>query len=115
MAELSDGYRSHLADVAPGALELIDAQAARIVEIDAKRAKARQRCAELEAQVVAAETVSKAEYLAMVKQRDDLREERKEARILLEDALGWLRTLEDSDGEDAPDELVQLIGAIEAL
>jgi hypothetical protein len=50
-----------------------------IDSLEAKHAKARQRIAELEAQVVAAETVSRAEYDAMVKQRDTLRQERNTA------------------------------------
>ncbi len=51
----------------------------RVVELDAKHQKARQRINDLEAQVTAADTVSRAEYDALVKQRDTLRQERSTA------------------------------------
>lgn len=89
--KLTDEYREHLADVAPGAPEIIDAQAERIAELDAAHAKARHRISTLEAQLLASDTVSKTEYAAMVKQRDTMREELKAARHLLNDALPWLK------------------------
>lgn len=62
---------------------------------EARLAKARQRISELEAQVLSADTVSKAEYQAMVQQRDTLRQERntaseelKEVRRVAADNIG---------------------------
>ena len=59
-------------------LNLVEAKT-RIAELEVKQAKARQRINELEAQVTAADTVSRAEYDALVKQRDTLRQERNAA------------------------------------
>lgn len=67
------------------ALRIIDAQAAHIAELDARNAKARQRISELEAQVLAQDTVSRAEYDAIVKQRDTMRRERADALSEAED------------------------------
>lgn len=108
--ELTAEYREHLSDVAPGALEIIDAQAKRIGDLGSRLGKSRERIAALEAQVLASETVSKVEYAAMVEQRNTLREELKAARHLLADALPWLKTYD----EDA-DELSWLISDIEKL
>lgn len=107
-------------------LRIHDAQVRRIAELEEhqvtpamqtefemgkeQRDKLRRRIRELEAQVLASETVSKVEYVAMVEQRNTMREELKAARHLLVDALPWLKTYD----EDA-DELNWLIGAIEAL
>lgn len=68
----------------------------RTTELEARHAKARQRIAELEAQVLAADTVSKAEYQAMVQQRDTLRQERNAAR---EEAAGLKGCIEDARTE----------------
>lgn len=81
-------------DVVAKALRIIDAQAERLRSLEAlgnhdaealvataeRLAKVRQRISELEAQVLASETVSKAEYQAMVQQRDTMRQERNAAR-----------------------------------
>lgn len=107
-------------------LRIHDAQVRRIAELEEhqvtpamltefemgkeQRDKLRRRIRELEAQVLASETVSKVEYVAMVEQRNTMREELKAARHLLVDALPWLKTYD----EDA-DELNWLIVAIEAL
>lgn len=107
-------------------LRIHDAQVRRIAELEEhqvtpamqtefemgkeQRDKLRRRIRDLEAQVLASETVSKVEYAAMVAQRDTLREELKAARHLLVAALPWLKTHD----EDA-DELSWLIGDIEKL
>lgn len=74
------------------ALRIIDAQSATIerqaqalndlTEISMPRLA--RRIVTLEAQVLASETVSKAEYAAMVEQRNTLREELKAARLRIE-------------------------------
>lgn len=107
MAEHYVGYSAN-EDAQRKALRIIDAQAARIAEVEGQvyllreereqhiseivalggqieglkqaHARARQRISELEAQVLSADTVSKAEYAAMVQQRDTLRQERNAAR-----------------------------------
>jgi hypothetical protein len=100
LEEMADQYVGYSGneDAQRKALRVIDAQAKRIEELEAllahlqedlhknlflrdeARSKARQRISELEAQVLSADTVSKAEYQAMVQQRDTLRQERNEAR-----------------------------------
>lgn len=72
-------------------MSLIRKQEARAAELDEQLARARRRIAALEAQVLSADTVSKAEYAAMVQQRDTMREDLKAARHLLTDALPWLK------------------------
>jgi predicted nucleic acid-binding Zn-ribbon protein len=56
--------------------DLVHALKGDIEHLQEGHARARRRISELEAQVTASETVSKAEYSAMVKQRDDIRAER---------------------------------------
>ncbi len=83
---------------------------------EAQLRKARARIAELEVQVLSSDTVSKAEYAAMVKQRDTMREELKAARHMLDDALGWLKLYGAAPSEALEwPELSQLIRTIEAL
>lgn len=105
---LTAEYREHLGDVAPGAIEIIDAQTKRIAELDADYEKSRKelwaqtkkqqgRIAELEALVLSADTVSKVEYAAMVQQRDTMREDLKAARHLLTDAHGLLKSHANED------------------
>jgi hypothetical protein len=73
-AELLDS--ATLYDVGLKALRVIDAQAARIAELEAKEQKRHaDRLAELEGG-----TVSRVEYDRLVKQRDELRAERQDAR-----------------------------------
>lgn len=79
-SHLDDGTVVSNGDVVEKALRIIDGGS-----------KARQRIRELEAQVLASETVSKVEYDAMVEQRNAMREELKTARHLLNDALDFLQ------------------------
>ncbi|HEY6056203.1 MAG TPA: hypothetical protein VIU86_19895 [Gaiellaceae bacterium] len=78
-SHLADGTYVSNADVVGKAVRILGDQVGRIAELDAKHTKARHRIAELEAQITASETVSRAEYDAMVKQRDTLRQERNTA------------------------------------
>lgn len=141
-----------IGDATSKAVRIIDAQAARIAELEAKLAdrnlwepgyseleerctelkqnwdacheqhkdaeeklaKARQRVSTLEAQVLSSDTVAKAEYQQVVQQRDAMRQELKEARLLLDDALGWLHREDTGSRGDWP-EFGALIRKIEAL
>lgn len=61
-------------------LRIHDSQVERICYLEARLAKSRQRIDELELQVLVAPNVSRPEYEAMVKQRDEMRQERNDAR-----------------------------------
>lgn len=107
-------------------LRIHDAQAKRILDLEAllahlqedlsknlfirdeTRAKQGKRISELEAQVLASDTVGKVEYAAMVKQRDTMREDLKAARHLLNDALDWL----EAQAEGVDGGLIEQIRAL---
>lgn len=97
MSHLNDGTAVSNGDVVEKALRIIDVGS-----------RARQRIRDLEAQVLAAETVSKAEYDAMVTQRNAMREELKTARHLLNDALDWL----EAQAEGVDGGLIEQIRAL---
>lgn len=101
-----------MSEIAKHILERLatDLDSMRITDLEALKAKQAKRIVELEAQVLASDTVSKVEYAAMVAQRDTMREELKAARHLLTETLPWLKTY-----DEVADELSWLIGAIEAL